>query len=118
VHQPQRQAADASEEEHSESDAREPSEVTFDIDAITGNAYTKHANNRLNSSKALRCPYPDIRDLTGDNTIKFLVGGRGCAYVFSRGYDLRRHFHATHDIDVPKDTVDGWLRRQKKLTNC
>jgi hypothetical protein len=118
VHQPQRQAINASEEDPSESDPREPSEFTFDIDAITGNTYAKHANDRLNSSKALRCPYPDIRDLTGDDAVKLLVGGRGCTYVFSRAYDLRRHFYATHDIDVPKDAVDGWVRRQKKFTKC
>ncbi|KIM45041.1 hypothetical protein M413DRAFT_441688 [Hebeloma cylindrosporum] len=114
VHQP---TTDASEEEPPESDAREPSEVTFDIDAITGNTYTQHANDRVNSSKALRCPYPDIRDLTGDDAIKFLVGGHNCAYVFSRGYDLRRHLHATHDIEVSKESVDSWVRKQKKVTN-
>ena len=113
VHQPQRQATDASEEELSESDPQQPSEVTFDIDAITGNTYSKLANNRLNSSKALRCPYPNIRDLTGDDTVE----GRDCTYVFSRGYDLRRHLYATHDIDVPKDAVDCWVRKQKKGKN-
>jgi general transcription factor IIIA len=117
VHQTQRQATDASEAEPSESDHQEPFEVTFDIDSITGHAYTKRANDRLNSSKALRCPYPDTRDLTGDDTVKSLVGGRGCAYVFSRGYDLRRHLHATHDVNIPKDTVEGWVRRKKKSTN-
>ena len=117
VHQTQGQATDASEAEPSELDPQEPSEFTFDIDTITGHAYTKHANDRLNSFKALRCPYPDIRDLTGDDAVKFLVGGHSCAYVFSRGYDLRRHLHATHDITVPKDTVEGWVRRQKKGIN-
>jgi hypothetical protein len=117
AHQTQHHSKDGSEAESSEPDAPGPSEVTFDIDAITGHAYTKRANELLNSSKALRCPYPDIRDLTGHDAVNFLVGGRGCAYVFSRAYDFRRHLHATHDINVPKDIVEGWVRRKKEGTN-
>ncbi|KDR75265.1 hypothetical protein GALMADRAFT_226933 [Galerina marginata CBS 339.88] len=104
------------EEDSSEGESQEP---TFDIDGITGYAYAKRSEARLNDAKALRCPFPDVQDFTGerstDNITKSIVIPQTCDYVFSRAYDLRRHLHACHDIAVLKETLDIWAKRQKKL---
>ena len=88
----------------------------MDIDAITGLSYATHANERLSTSKALRCPHPHLGTLVSDSVSG---GGRGiasastskiCDYVFSRAYDLRRHLRAEHGVDVEKESVDEWVK--------
>lgn len=90
----------------------------FDIDAITGQAYAQNAQVRLKEAKALRCPFPFLQDLTGEDPDLGATGvtPRGCDYVFNRGYDLRRHLDASHDTVISKKIIDVWVRQQKKLS--
>lgn len=37
-----------------------------------------------------------------------------CQYVFSRAYDLRRHLHAEHGVDVDREKVADWVRDEKR----
>jgi hypothetical protein len=36
-----------------------------------------------------------------------------CKFVFSRAYDLRRHLTAYHELEYPKEVIDGWVRKRK-----
>uniref|UniRef100_A0A8H7Y7H7 C2H2-type domain-containing protein n=1 Tax=Psilocybe cubensis TaxID=181762 RepID=A0A8H7Y7H7_PSICU len=107
-------ARDTTNEELSEMEDRDP--IAFDIDVITGHKYAQNAQARLQESKALRCPFPFMHDLTGENPDRRVTGNilRECDYVFNRGYDLRRHLDASHDIVLPKETIDVWVKQQKK----
>ena len=100
--------------------------ANFDIDTITGQAYAKRAEERVKSAKSLRCPYPNLQSLMLDLDFPVCISAlppctegegsssrRNCEYVFSRGYDLRRHLGASHDINVPKETIDEWVKLQK-----
>lgn len=87
------------------------------IDIITGHAYAVHAKERLDTLKALQCPYPHLEKLffkvdaaQGGHSL----GDSQCDYVFSRAYDLRRHMRASHDIDADKDSVDEWVKIKKR----
>ena len=90
----------------------------FDIDTITGQAYAERAEEMVKSAKSLRCPYPHLQSLAVDLTLPACKGSsssrRNCDYVFSRGYDLRRHLGASHDVNVPKETIDKWVKLQKQ----
>jgi general transcription factor IIIA len=93
-------------------------EADFDIDTITGEAYTKRAEEMVKSAKSLRCPYPHLQDLTVDTNFPACMDSsssrRNCDYVFSRGYDLRRHLGASHGVNLPKETIDEWVKLQKQ----
>ncbi|KAF4621040.1 hypothetical protein D9613_000365 [Agrocybe pediades] len=90
-------------------------EATFDIDAMTGNAYAKRADTRLKEAKALRCPFPQVQDLVDvDALLPPNATHASCDYVFNRAYDLRRHLNATHDLVCSKEVVDTWVRREKR----
>ena len=101
----------------SESDDITP-KADFDIDTITGETYAKRAEEMVKSAKSLRCPYSHLQNLTVD--VKFPAcmdsssSSRNCDYVFSRGYDLRRHLGASHDVNLPKETIDEWVKLQKQ----
>ena len=87
----------------------------FDIDTITGEAYAKRAEEMVKSAQSLRCPYPHLQNLTVDiNFPDSSSSHRNCDYVFSRGYDLRRHLAASHDVNLPKETIDEWVKLQKQ----
>jgi general transcription factor IIIA len=90
----------------------------FDIDTITGESYAKHAEEMVKSAKSLRCPYPHLQYLTVDINLLACMDSsssrRNCDYVFSRGYDLRRHLGASHGVNLPKETVDEWVKLQKQ----
>ncbi|KAF8972906.1 hypothetical protein BDZ97DRAFT_1649233 [Flammula alnicola] len=120
VHQSVHPVTDFSGEDPSETEAQGGHEATFDIDMITGNAYAKRAEANVKNAKALCCPFPSLQDLTGDpcsvNPASHSIAA--CDYVFSRGYDLRRHLSASHDIMVSKETIDSWVRRQKQGNLC
>ncbi|PPQ89706.1 hypothetical protein CVT25_014107 [Psilocybe cyanescens] len=117
LHTSESTGADATNDESSEAEDQNQ-EPAFDIDAITGQTYAQSAEVRLREAKALRCPFPFLRDLTGDDSDPTVMDvlTRGCDYVFNRGYDLRRHLDASHDTVVSKETVDAWVRRQKKIS--
>lgn len=102
--------------ESSENEAQD-SDATFDIDTITGNAYAKHAENKIKNAMALRCPFPCLEGLTGDSvyTVPSATNSSLCDYVFNRSYDLRRHLKASHEVVVTKDVTDGWVKRQKAM---
>ena len=96
----------------------------FDIDTITGESYAKRAEEMVKSAKSLRCPYPHLQYLTVDVNFPASVPAdsssstrRNCEYVFSRGYDLRRHLGASHGVDLPKETIDEWVKLQKQNRN-
>lgn len=102
------------ESDSSSSDDGTP-KADFDIDTITGETYAKHAEEMVKSAKSLRCPYPHLQNLTVDiNFPACMESHRNCDYVFSRSYDLRRHFGASHGINLPKETIDEWVKFQKQ----
>ncbi|KJA27725.1 hypothetical protein HYPSUDRAFT_130794 [Hypholoma sublateritium FD-334 SS-4] len=103
-------------EESSENEAQD-TDTTFDIDTITGNAYAKRAEAKIQNATALRCPFPCLEDLTGDSnrTVPSPTHLSPCDYVFNRSYDLRRHLKASHEVVVIKDVTDGWVKRQKEM---
>jgi general transcription factor IIIA len=90
----------------------------FDIDTITGETYAKHAEEMVKSTKSLRCPYPHLQNLTvGINfppSMDSSSSRHNCDYVFSRGYDLRRHLGASHGVNLLKETIDEWVKLQKQ----
>ena len=90
----------------------------FDIDTITGENYAKRAEELVKNAKSLRCPYPHLQNLTADINFPACMdsssSSRNCDYVFSRGYDLRRHFGASHGINLPKEAIDEWVKLQKQ----
>lgn len=89
----------------------------FDIDTITGEAYAKRAEELIKCAKSLRCPYPHLQSLTVDLDFHACMDSssrRNCDYVFSRGYDLKRHLGAAHDINISKETINEWVRLQKQ----
>ena len=72
----------------------------------------------VKSAKSLRCPYPHLQNLTVDINpppcMDLSSSRRNCDYVFSRGYDLRRHLGASHGVDFTKETIDEWVKVQKQ----
>jgi general transcription factor IIIA len=48
----------------------------------------------------------DRQNLWGSDTVS-------CDYVFGRAYDLRRHLRAVHSIDLDKEVVDDWARKER-----
>ena len=93
----------------------------FDIDTITGESYAKRAEEMVKSTKSLRCPYPHLHYLTVDINFPACTDSsssrRNCEYVFTRGYDLRRHLGASHGVNLPKETIDEWVKLQKQKRN-
>ncbi|KAF7970429.1 hypothetical protein HWV62_24177 [Athelia sp. TMB] len=86
----------------------------MDIDFITGKTYDSAAVERLASSKALRCPHPHLPFVAGDvQTAPTAESHAPCPYVFSRGYDLRRHLLKEHGVDAGKDSVNAWVMQAK-----
>lgn len=92
----------------------------LDIDTVTGNAYAKRALADIASSRALRCPYPNLSDFLAicvDTSMSKQdtnpVTGSSCEYVFSRAYDLRRHLKAAHNMNANKESVDEWVKQKK-----
>jgi hypothetical protein len=112
-------SADPSDEEDNHETDKDNAVQQMNIDTITGFSYASYANERISSSKALRCPYPDLGLLTpesGDPDGTDVAGAsttKGCGYVFSRAYDLRRHLRAEHGVEVKKEKADEWVRRAK-----
>ncbi|KAF5383401.1 hypothetical protein D9757_006186 [Collybiopsis confluens] len=112
--------------------------MSLDIATITGVAYSARAEKLLKETKVFCCPFPHL----GDHKIKFIVVsaeddteiildetttteptsdvagliGPNCQYVFSRGYDLRRHLRAVHKLDTAKESVDRWVKKLKDST--
>lgn len=98
------------------------------IDALTGKGYADRATERLAANKGLRCPFPDISAFScaasceGAAFLMHSVGhetgkGSNCDYVFSRAYDLRRHFRTAHAVEVEKEEVEEWVRRKKEAAS-
>ncbi|TFY83517.1 hypothetical protein EWM64_g506 [Hericium alpestre] len=99
--------------------------VPVDIDAITGKAY--EVRTQTASAHTLRCPYPEMRgledtlaqlaipsDAEDAEMISWRRGGTDpCDYVFNRAYDLRRHLKAVHEVELEKEVVDAWAKRQR-----
>ena len=98
------------------------SEDDFSIDLITGNLYAKQAEANLKTATVLRCPYPELDGLADpdDPEVQKSTAGSSvppiCVYVFSRGYDLRRHLGAIHNVVVSKELVDKWVIKKKQAS--
>jgi general transcription factor IIIA len=99
-------------------------EPMFDIEKLTGNAYAKKAEASVKNAKAISCPFPDLTGLLpgdelGATSAQPLATSSSstllCGYVFSRGYDLRRHLQSAHSVATQKETVDAWVRKRKHL---
>lgn len=95
-------------------------EDNFNIELITGNAYAKQAEANLKTRAVLRCPYPELDGLLDPTEVEAQSSmadsnpGPLCLYVFSRGYDLRRHLGAIHNVVLSKEVVDRWVKREKQ----
>lgn len=117
IHKPSG-GATSSEAEETEIDAHaHDSDALLDIDAITGNSYSKRASEKVDAAKALRCPHPRLEAL-GIPTIApapVVELQSSCDYVFSRAYDLRRHLRANHGIELEKALIDKWVAKQKAV---
>lgn len=117
AHPSERSGADTSEGVTTEGEDQEDQEDEFDIDVLTGNAYAKQAEVSVRSAKALRCPHPDLHGFWSEAQQASASTSKPqlpCDYVFTRGYDLRRHLAAAHEVAVAKDAVDTWVKRQKR----
>jgi general transcription factor IIIA len=106
------------EDEEATPTAKDKGIQRMDIDTITGMSYTSNANERLSSSKALRCPHPHLGTLvhlhrSDDVERAGASTSKGCDYVFSRAYDLRRHLRVEHGVEVEKERVDDWVKAAK-----
>lgn len=106
------QTSDGSDEAGSSSDdGDEPGQEKMDIDTITGYAYSKRSE--ANRQKVLRCPYPDVAQITPEKVVNEVEGFRHCDYVFTRAYDLRRHLLAVHGIEIDKEAMDRWAEKNR-----
>ena len=105
--------SDGSDESGSGSDhGDELAQEKMDIDTITGHAYSKRAE--ANQQKVLRCPYPDVAQVSPEKVVNEMERSQRCDYLFTRAYDLRRHLLAVHGIEVEKETMDRWAHRQRE----
>lgn len=116
LHAPQSEhnTSDSSADDSPDDHAATDTDGAFEIDLITGNSYIVHARERMQNSKALRCPHPDISALVGTDTRSPRLG-RKCEYVFARAYDFRRHLIAEHGVEVEKERVDEWVKHAKQV---
>ncbi|KAM5538163.1 hypothetical protein V8D89_008050 [Ganoderma adspersum] len=100
-------------------DETEPETDTgADIDFLTGRAYISRAQESLKQATKLQCPFPDLPpQLSGEmeQVASRSWQANSCQYVFSRAYDLRRHLHAEHGVDVEREKVDDWVRAEKRV---
>ena len=94
--------------------------VDMSIDAITGASYAVRARQKLQGSRALSCPFPNLHGISlaseaeAEISTASTFDGPNCDYVFSRAYDLRRHLRAQHGIETDKSSVEEWVARGKR----
>lgn len=86
----------------------------MDIDTITGKTYATQAEQRLHTSKALKCPFPYFQSFLPTASIPSSSTASPCGYVYTRAYDLRRHLKAEHQIEAEKEAVDNWVNDAKR----
>ncbi|KAF5322486.1 hypothetical protein D9619_001368 [Psilocybe cf. subviscida] len=125
AHQTNQSTTELSEDEDATDGGNvDATELLFDIEQLTGNAYAKKAEASVKNAQALSCPFPNLAGLLRDNeagaTSPQLLAASStstlpCGYVFSRGYDLRRHLQSAHSITAQKENVDAWVRKRKSL---
>lgn len=90
-----------------------PSHGTSIIDDITGVAYAKRSTS---GPAPLKCPHPTMEGLPSTLSDRQDLWGEDaapCEYVFGRAYDLRRHLRAVHGVDLDKEVVDEWARKER-----
>ncbi|CAA7261641.1 unnamed protein product [Cyclocybe aegerita] len=109
---------ESSEEESHKKEETHGHRPDFNIDMITGNTYAEQASENLKHARVLQCPFPDLKDFPVESPANASQEVRDtrktkCDYVFSRGYDLRRHLNALHEVAVSKEVIDAWVRRHK-----
>ncbi|KAI1797759.1 hypothetical protein LXA43DRAFT_877089 [Ganoderma leucocontextum] len=111
LHAPQSASSDQ------DADETEPeADTRVDIDFLTGKAYISHAKESIKQMSKLQCPFPHLPpQLSGEieQVASSSKQTNTCQYVFSRAYDLRRHLHAEHGVDVEREKVDDWVRDEK-----
>jgi len=90
-----------------------PMSLSVDIEEITGMAYSARSRDQVQNSRALTCPHPQVAEISGESTPS-PGSSKQCSYLFSRGYDLRRHLRSEHGLEVDKEKVDKWVRLAKK----
>lgn len=112
------EAAETSDEDDQPGVQPERARLPLEIDDITGKNYAVRSRQLLASGNKLRCPHPDLHGLVDDSTA-ISGGSSACEYVFSRAYDLRRHLHSVHRVEVDRERVDNWVKtaRWTKLTS-
>ncbi|KAG0694937.1 hypothetical protein DFH29DRAFT_296356 [Suillus ampliporus] len=87
----------------------------FSIDCITGHAYS--LRSRMPTSKAIRCPYPDLDDLLLSRLNTPLSSSSvRCEHILTRAYDLRRHLKAEHGLVGDKSKVDSWVKSHRGVS--
>ncbi len=84
------------------------------VDDITGVTYAIRAQKQVTDANCLTCPYPDLEPFSDAGESLQVGPSRGCDYVFSWAYDLRRHLKAAHDVAADKDRVDEWVQITKR----
>ena len=90
----------------------------FNIDDITGVTYDTRAKEKIQSSRSLQCPHPNLHDLLDSADLSSTLGlGKRCEYVFTRAYDLRRHLRAIHGVDTDKNRVEDWVQTHRPSTS-
>ena len=113
LHAPQGASSDheAADVDETESET----DIGAGIDFLTGKAYISHAKESLKQGVKLQCPFPHLPpQLTAEQEqVASSSKQTICQYVFSRAYDLHRHFHAEHGLDVAREKVDSWVRGKK-----
>ena len=104
--------SDKSDESESSADeGDEPGQGKMDIDTITGHAYRKRAE--AIQQKGLRCPYPDVGQISPEKVVAEMEGSEHCDYMFTRAYDVRRHLLAVHGLEIDKETMDRWAEKRR-----
>ncbi|KAJ7600890.1 hypothetical protein C8J56DRAFT_813832 [Mycena floridula] len=105
--------SESSREEQGQVSGDEAADTAMDIDMITGKTYAMRSKAMVETSQALKCPYPDLDMFfeSGDSSASSTV--IECEYVFSRAYDLRRHLHSVHEVEVEKDSVEKWVKEKR-----
>ncbi|KAJ3524427.1 hypothetical protein NM688_g8565 [Phlebia brevispora] len=89
------------------------STVALAIDDVTGKSYSAHSKKLIARTDVLRCPHPNMQGLLAE--VQPPVGSsKGCEYVFSRAYDLRRHLQSAHNTILEKPVVDQWVKVAKR----
>lgn len=94
------------------------------IDLITGQDYDGSSRSLKASAaqpRAINCPWPNAFEFRKpsdkQHSFPLTETQAKCAFKFSRAYDLRRHLHSAHGMDVNADEVSAWVLERKRANS-